>query len=177
MQMVPPPNHMMPSPFGLPLMVANPFAGVMQPVAPQEPDLMDRKDEDLRNKDDASRRRRSRSPRRRSRSRSRSPARSRRRSRERKRDRSTSAEREHERERMSKGLPPVRRGYITVCSNTLWLGHVSKATTESDLEASFGEHGKILSIDVSFSEVNSLYFLMNKILQSLTRLVNSTDSR
>lgn len=150
MQMVPPPNHMMQSPFGLPLMVANPFAppASVQPPTSQEPDLMDRKDEDLRNKDEP-RRRRSRSPRRRSRSRSRSPTRSRRRSRDRKRDRSSSADREHERERMSKGLPSVRRGYITVCSNTLWLGHVSKATTESDLEASFGEHGKILSIDVS----------------------------
>ncbi|XP_018497118.1 protein SCAF8 [Galendromus occidentalis] len=178
MQMVPPPNHMMASPFGLPMMVANPFATPvpMQPPVSQEADLMVGKDEDLRNKEDGPRRRRSRSPRRRSRSRSRSPARSRRRSRDRKRDRSSSADREHERERMSKGLPAVRRGYITVCSNTLWLGHVSKATTESDLEASFGEHGKILSIDL-IPPRGCAYICMDRRQDAYRTLVNKRNIR
>lgn len=170
--MVPPPSTVMhPNPFAIPVMVANPFAAPPPPPATSaDTDIRQQivtsggggKDEDLRQRDD-SRRRRSRSPGGRRRSRSRSGNRSSRRrdrSRDRRRDRSSSVDREKERERLSKGLPPMKKGCVTLCSNTLWLGHVSKTTTESDLEASFGEYGKILSIDVSHYSVRvTKYYL------------------
>ncbi|XP_048485585.1 SR-related and CTD-associated factor 4 [Plutella xylostella] len=109
-----------------------------------------------------SRRRRSRSPRRRrrgERSRSRSPRR--RRDRERDRDREKEkekdsaktskereAERERQREREKKGLPPIKKENLSVCSTTLWVGHLSKLATQEELSDMFGAHGGVVSIDV-----------------------------
>ncbi|KAH8372861.1 hypothetical protein KR009_006589, partial [Drosophila setifemur] len=88
----------------------------------------------------------------RSRSRSRSPRSSRRRgSRERDRmDRSTrdkERDREHERERRKKGLPDVKKEHLSVCSTTLWVGHLSKLVYQEELSDTFGEYGDIVSID------------------------------
>lgn len=58
-------------------------------------------------------------------------------------------EREHERERRKRGIPPIRKGYVTICSTTLWLGHVPKLVSEADISNAFGEFGTIVSIDVS----------------------------
>ncbi|KAI1294746.1 SR-related and CTD-associated factor 8 [Halotydeus destructor] len=57
-------------------------------------------------------------------------------------------EREKERERRKRGLPPIRKGCLTVCSTTLWLGHVPKLVSEADISNSFGEYGTINSIDL-----------------------------
>ncbi|XP_017040891.1 SR-related and CTD-associated factor 4 isoform X2 [Drosophila ficusphila] len=86
----------------------------------------------------------------RSRSRSRSPRSSRRRgSRDRDRmDRSNrDKEREHERERRKKGLPEIKKEHLSVCSTTLWVGHLSKLVYQEELSDTFGEYGDIVSID------------------------------
>ncbi|XP_034480174.1 SR-related and CTD-associated factor 4 isoform X1 [Drosophila innubila] len=92
------------------------------------------------------------SRRRNSRSRSRSPRSSRRRgSRDRDRmERSTrdkERDREHERERRKKGLPDIKKDHLSVCSTTLWVGHLSKLVCQEELSDTFGEYGDIVSID------------------------------
>ncbi|CAH0586815.1 unnamed protein product [Chrysodeixis includens] len=105
---------------------------------------------------------RSKSPRRRrrsSRSRSRSPRRKRDRDRERDRERDKErdkeknhkereAEREKQREREKKGLPPIKKENLSVCSTTLWVGHLSKLATPEELWDLFGALGGVASIDV-----------------------------
>ncbi|XP_030375391.1 SR-related and CTD-associated factor 4 isoform X2 [Scaptodrosophila lebanonensis] len=97
--------------------------------------------------DRSSRRRSSRS-----RSRSRSPRGSRRRnSRDRERmersARDKERDREHERERRKKGLPEIKKEHLSVCSTTLWVGHLSKLVYQEELSDTFGEYGDIVSID------------------------------
>lgn len=55
-------------------------------------------------------------------------------------------ERAAERER--KCLPKIRDKHLTVCSSTLWLGHVPKTISEADISDTFGEFGTINSIDL-----------------------------
>ncbi|XP_074603640.1 insulator su(Hw) mRNA adaptor [Brevipalpus obovatus] len=57
-------------------------------------------------------------------------------------------EREKERDRQRRGLPHIRKGYLTICSTTLWLGHVPKIVSEADISNTFGEFGIINSIDL-----------------------------
>lgn len=59
---------------------------------------------------------------------------------------SRNAEREAERQR--KCLPKIRDKHLTVCSSTLWLGHVPKTVSEADISDAFGEFGTITSIDL-----------------------------
>ncbi|XP_018910855.1 uncharacterized protein [Bemisia tabaci] len=87
------------------------------------------------------------------RSRSRSHSRSkRRRSRSHDRDRDwredKEYDREKERERKKKGLPSIRKNHLSVCSTTLWIGHLSKLVQQEDLSDTFGEFGDIVSIDL-----------------------------
>ncbi|BFG04355.1 SR-related and CTD-associated factor 4 [Drosophila madeirensis] len=87
-----------------------------------------------------------------SRSRSRSPRSSRRRgSRDRDRldrnNRDKERDREHERERRKKGLPDIKKDHLSVCSTTLWVGHLSKLVYQEELSDTFGEYGDIVSID------------------------------
>ncbi|GAB0089501.1 splicing factor, arginine/serine-rich 15 [Sergentomyia squamirostris] len=91
------------------------------------------------------RRRRSRS-----RSRSRSPRSTRRRtSRDRARDREQrEKEREYDRERRRKGLPEIKKEHLSVCSTTLWVGHLSKLVQQEELSDTFGKYGDIVSIDM-----------------------------
>lgn len=51
-------------------------------------------------------------------------------------------------EREKKCLPKIRDKHLTVCSSTLWLGHVPKTVSEADLSDAFGEYGTITSIDL-----------------------------
>uniref|UniRef100_A0A336K4H0 CSON015316 protein n=1 Tax=Culicoides sonorensis TaxID=179676 RepID=A0A336K4H0_CULSO len=74
-----------------------------------------------------------------SRSRSRSPRRSR---------RSREREREHEKERKRKGLPEIKKEHLSVCSTTLWVGHLSKLVQQEELSDTFGKYGDIVSIDM-----------------------------
>ncbi|KAL0276144.1 UNVERIFIED_CONTAM: hypothetical protein PYX00_003778 [Menopon gallinae] len=92
-------------------------------------------------------RRRSRRSRSRSRSRTRSP-RSKRKRRTRSRSRDRVYDSEKDRERRKKGLPPIKRNHLSVCSTTLWVGHLSKLVQQEELSDTFGEFGDIVSIDV-----------------------------
>jgi hypothetical protein len=56
------------------------------------------------------------------------------------------AERAAERER--KCLPKIRDKHLTICSSTVWLGHVPKNVSEADISDAFGEFGTINSIDL-----------------------------
>lgn len=58
-------------------------------------------------------------------------------------------ESERQAERLRKCLPDIRDKHLTVCSSTLWLGHVPKTVSEADISDAFGEYGTITSIDVS----------------------------
>uniref|UniRef100_A0A182W0N8 RRM domain-containing protein n=1 Tax=Anopheles minimus TaxID=112268 RepID=A0A182W0N8_9DIPT len=86
-----------------------------------------------------------------SRSRSASPRSSRRRS---SRDRGGTStkdrerEKEHERERKRKGLPEMKKEHLSVCSTTLWVGHLSKLVQQEELSDTFGKYGDIVSIDM-----------------------------
>merc|ERR1719312_1544444 len=77
-------------------------------------------------------------------------SRSRERDREDKKRRQEDEKRELERmeERKKKGLPPIKDGHLTVCSTTLWVGHLSKLVQEDDLSDNFGTYGEIVSIDL-----------------------------
>lgn len=77
-------------------------------------------------------------------------SRSRERDREDKKRRQEDEKREIERmeERKKKGLPPLKDGHLTVCSTTLWVGHLSKLVQQDDLSDNFGTYGEIVSIDL-----------------------------
>ncbi|XP_070567697.1 SR-related and CTD-associated factor 4-like [Ptychodera flava] len=138
-----------------------------QPTASEEDTVVWKRESDEDRQEE--KRRRSRSPKRhrsRSRSRSRSPRRRRRRSRSRSRSRSRRKrtrsrsrsrsprhkerrkEREREKERLKKGLPPIKSKHLTVCSTTVWLGHLTKSTSEKEIKDTFEEYGPIQSIDM-----------------------------
>lgn len=94
---------------------------------------------------------RSRTPKRRKRTRSRSRDRRRRsRSRDRHR-RSRSRERERkekERERKKKGLPAVRGNFVTICTTTIWIGHLNKFTSEEELKTELEHYGPVENINM-----------------------------
>lgn len=58
----------------------------------------------------------------------------------------SSSEREAERKR--KCFPKIKDRHVTVCSSTLWLGHVPKTVSEAEISDAFGEFGTIESIDL-----------------------------
>lgn len=89
-------------------------------------------------RDRRSRRSRSRSRRRRSRSRD---------YRDKDRDKKEK-ETEKDRERKKRGLPAIKPDNLSVCSTTLWVGHLSKLVHQDDLSNTFGEYGDIVSIDL-----------------------------
>ena len=39
----------------------------------------------------------------------------------------------------------MREGHMTVCSTTLWVGHLSKLVQEDDLSDNFGTYGEVTS--------------------------------
>lgn len=96
-----------------------------------------------RDKNRYGRRRRSRSK-----SRSRSYSRSPRNKRRSSRDRMKEKEREIEKERRRKGLPDIKKDHLSVCSTTLWVGHLSKLVQQEGLSDTFGKYGEIISIDM-----------------------------
>ncbi|KAI8422010.1 hypothetical protein MSG28_009915 [Choristoneura fumiferana] len=58
------------------------------------------------------------------------------------------ADKEKQREREKKGLPPIKKENLSVCSTTLWVGHVSKLATQEELSDLFGAVGGVAAIDV-----------------------------
>ncbi|CAO1403760.1 unnamed protein product [Diamesa serratosioi] len=114
-----------------------------------------------RDRDRRDRRRRSRSKSR-SRSRSRSPRSSRRRSsRDRLKEKEREKEREVEKERRRKGLPEIKKEHLSVCSTTLWVGHLSKLVQQEELSDNFGKFGDIVSIDM-IPPRGCAYIVMNR---------------
>ncbi|XP_055855720.1 SR-related and CTD-associated factor 4 isoform X2 [Episyrphus balteatus] len=102
---------------------------------------------DIRRRRSRSRSSRSRSPRTNRRRPSRERDRERERLAERNRDKEKEKEREHERERRRKGLPDIKKEHLSVCSTTLWVGHLSKLVYQEELSDTFGKYGDIVSID------------------------------
>ena len=41
-------------------------------------------------------------------------------------------------------LHQIREGHMTVCSTTLWVGHLSKLVQEDDLSDNFGTYGEVI---------------------------------
>lgn len=109
-----------------------------------------------RDKNRYGRRRRSRSK-----SRSRSYSRSPRNKRRSSRDRVKEKEREIEKERRRKGLPDIKKEHLSVCSTTLWVGHLSKLVQQEELSDTFGKYGDIISIDM-IPPRGCAYIVMNR---------------
>lgn len=109
-----------------------------------------------RDKNRYGRRRRSRSK-----SRSRSYSRSPRNKRRSSRDRVKEKEREVEKERRRKGLPDIKKDHLSVCSTTLWVGHLSKLVQQEELSDTFGKYGEIISIDM-IPPRGCAYIVMNR---------------
>lgn len=57
-------------------------------------------------------------------------------------------DREKEKERVRKGLPAIKKDHLSVCSTTLWVGHLSKLVSQEELSDTFGAYGDIVSIDL-----------------------------
>nr|XP_039261073.1 SR-related and CTD-associated factor 4-like [Styela clava]XP_039261074.1 SR-related and CTD-associated factor 4-like [Styela clava] len=128
----------------------------------------ERSSQDDRSSRSTSRRQRSKSPKKRSRSRDhhrhrrRSRSRSRDRSRRSRRSRSRDRHRSHhrrssdrdrrsadrDREHRDRGLPPIRDGFISLCSKTLWIGNLSSKVSQQELRTEVENHGKIESINM-----------------------------
>lgn len=111
---------------------------------------------------------------RRSRSRSRDKGRSKRSYRSRSRDRARE-EREKEKERQRKGLPSIKREHLSVCSTTLWVGHLSKLVSQEEISDTFGAYGDIVSIDL-ISPRGCAFIVMNRrqdAVRALDRLKNT----
>ncbi|XP_061176862.1 SR-related and CTD-associated factor 4-like isoform X2 [Saccostrea echinata] len=127
------------------------------PPPEEEEDQRDRRDrdrEDRRHRRSRHERSRSRTPKKRRRSRSRSRDRRRRsRSRERhrrsrSRDRERDRQREKERERRKKGLPQMKDQCLSICSTTLFIGKISKTTSEDELRTELEKFGSVDSINM-----------------------------
>ncbi|KAG5885789.1 hypothetical protein JTB14_031223 [Gonioctena quinquepunctata] len=57
-------------------------------------------------------------------------------------------ETEKDKERKKRGLPAIKKDHLSVCSTTLWVGHLSKLVHQDDLSNTFGEYGDVVSIDL-----------------------------
>ncbi|XP_016318103.1 splicing factor, arginine/serine-rich 15-like [Sinocyclocheilus anshuiensis] len=57
-------------------------------------------------------------------------------------------DREKERERRQKGLPPIKKETLSVCSTTLWIGQLDKKTQQQDIVSLMEEFGQIESINM-----------------------------
>ncbi|KTG03534.1 hypothetical protein cypCar_00036878, partial [Cyprinus carpio] len=57
-------------------------------------------------------------------------------------------DREKERERRQKGLPPIKKETLSVCSTTLWIGQLDKKTQQQDIMSLMEEFGQIESINM-----------------------------
>lgn len=48
-----------------------------------------------------------------------------------------------------RGLPPIQSGCLSVCSTTIWVGHLSSKLSRHDIYDIFGEFGKVTSVIVN----------------------------
>ncbi|CAH1991878.1 unnamed protein product [Acanthoscelides obtectus] len=84
----------------------------------------------------------------RSRSRDRDRDRDRRKDKEKEKDKEKKEETERDRERKKRGLPAIKKDHLSICSTTLWVGHLSRLVHQDDLSNTFGEFGDVVSIDL-----------------------------
>lgn len=90
------------------------------------------------------------------------------------RSRERREEREREKERARKGFPPMRKEHLSVCSTTLWVGHLSKLVSQEEISDTFGAYGDIVSIDL-IPPRGCAFVVMNRrqdALRALDRLKN-----
>lgn len=66
-----------------------------------------------------------------------------------------------EKERRRKGLPDIKKDHLSVCSTTLWVGHLSKLVQQEELSDTFGKYGDIISIDM-IPPRGCAYIVMNR---------------
>jgi RNA recognition motif-containing protein len=95
------------------------------------------------------------------RSRSTSKSRSNNRSSKRHERRSRSRDKKEEKERQRKGFGVMKRECLSVCSTTLWVGHLSKLVSQEELSDTFGSYGDIVSIDMIQSR-GCAFVVMNR---------------
>jgi len=91
------------------------------------------------------------------------------------RSRDRKEEREREKERMRRGLPTMKREHLSVCTTTLWVGHLSKLVSQEELSDTFGAYGDIVSIDL-ISSRGCAFIVMNRrqdACRALDRLRNA----
>jgi len=50
--------------------------------------------------------------------------------------------------RYRRGMPPLKDGFISVCSRTLWIGNISGKVSEAELMGNVEEFGKVQSINM-----------------------------
>lgn len=84
-------------------------------------------------------------------------------------------EREKEKERQRKGLPALKREHLSVCSTTLWVGHLSKLVNQEEISDTFGAYGDVVSIDL-ISPRGCAFIVMNRrqdAVRALDRLKNT----
>uniref|UniRef100_A0A8D8UNH7 Protein SCAF8 n=1 Tax=Cacopsylla melanoneura TaxID=428564 RepID=A0A8D8UNH7_9HEMI len=55
---------------------------------------------------------------------------------------------EQDEERRDKGLPPPRKDHISICTRTIWVGHLPKTIEEEELRNMFNEYGGIASLNL-----------------------------
>ncbi|CAL8130112.1 unnamed protein product [Orchesella dallaii] len=107
--------------------------------------------------------------------RSRSRSRDRGRKRYRSRSRERREEREKEKERLRKGLPIIKKEHLSVCSTTLWVGHLSKLVSQEEISDTFGAYGDVVSIDL-IPPRGCAFIVMNRrqdAVRALDRLKNT----
>jgi len=97
------------------------------------------------------------------------------RSRSRDRKEEKERDREREKERSRKGLPTIKKEHLSVCSTTLWVGHLSKLVSQEELSDTFGALGDIVSIDL-IPPRGCAFIVMNRrqdAMRALDRLKNT----
>uniref|UniRef100_A0A8C2EJ96 SR-related CTD-associated factor 4b n=1 Tax=Cyprinus carpio TaxID=7962 RepID=A0A8C2EJ96_CYPCA len=92
-------------------------------------------------------------------------------------------DREKERERRQKGLPPVKKETLSVCSTTLWIGQLDKKTQQQDIMSLMEEFGQIESINDIRTRTCCAYIVMvhrqdaNMALNKLSRGVVKVNQK
>ncbi|ODM93353.1 Protein SCAF8 [Orchesella cincta] len=91
------------------------------------------------------------------------------------RSRERREEREKEKERVRKGLPVIKKEHLSVCSTTLWVGHLSKLVNQEEISDTFGAYGDVVSIDL-IPPRGCAFIVMNRrqdAVRALDRLKNT----
>lgn len=69
----------------------------------------------------------------------------------------------------------MKREHLSICSTTLWVGHLSKLVSQEELSDTFGVYGDVVSIDLIASR-GCAFVVMNRrqdACRALDRLKNT----